>query len=268
MLHAGLCSVTFNKKLDHGEICDLASRAGIHSIEWADIPRHVPCGNTKRATEVRRMSEDAGIQYLSFGSYYRVGDHEANKQPFEATLETALALGASGIRVWAGNRASDDADQRYLDQVAADACRIADLAAPSGVSVSFEYHGGTLTDTNESAQALMAAIGHENIHTYWQPPQCTSKEYRLAGLKGVLPWLSNIHVFHWTGGFWPDQIRASISDGADEWLDYLNAAAESNADHHALLEFVAQDDPGVLLDEAKILNNWVAEINSHALVKR
>src|SRR5688572_22964962 len=100
MLTSGLVSVTF-RKLGPREIVQLASTAGLRGIEWGgDI--HVPAGDLQTARAVRQISADAGLQVLAYGSYFRFQPGEA----FELVLETAVALGAPLIRIWAGNQPS------------------------------------------------------------------------------------------------------------------------------------------------------------------
>src|SRR5207249_324086 len=111
------------RKLSPAEIISLTQRAGLRSIEWGgDI--HVPAGNLACAADVRRQTEDAGLSVSAYGSYYRVGQTE----PFEPVLESAVALGAPTIRVWAGNIASSQADPQYRALVIRESRRIATLA--------------------------------------------------------------------------------------------------------------------------------------------
>src|SRR6187549_164575 len=94
----GLVSVTF-RQLPPREIVDLARRAELGGIEWGgDV--HVPAGDAGRAREVRAMTEDAGLSIVAYGSYYRAG--EEDEAAFAPVLDSACALGAPAIRIWAG----------------------------------------------------------------------------------------------------------------------------------------------------------------------
>src|SRR6476469_730727 len=109
MLRPGLFSVTF-RQLSPPEIIALVGRAGLRGIEWGgDV--HVPHGDVARAREVRDRTADAGLEVAAYGSYYRVAKSEADELPFERVLNTAQALGAPLIRVWAGKQGSAAADQ-------------------------------------------------------------------------------------------------------------------------------------------------------------
>ena len=78
-------------------------------------------------------------------------------------------------------------------------------------------------------------------------------EQSAAGLKSILPWLANLHAFHWT----PE--RKPLSEGRAAWELYLAAAAASGRDHFVLLEFVAGDDPANFLRDAATLREWLKQ---------
>ena len=208
MIRSGLVSITFRKLSPH-TIIDLVTRAGLTGIEWGgDV--HVPHGEIDVAREVAQMTRDAGLLVAAYGSYYRVGVSEADGLAFERVLETAMALGAPTVRVWAGNRGSADADESYRAAVVDDARRIAVLAHAAGITVSFEYHRNTLTDTNASAHRLLEG---------GEPPKCA---YLLAAARGYV-----------TGGMPPgvgcrlrlSQQRARVSVGGGSTHGHRRSAA-------------------------------------------
>ena len=163
MIHGGLVSVTF-RQLSCEEIVALVSKAQLAGIEWGgDV--HVPHGEGTRAREVRRRTVDAGLDVPSYGSYYRPGQEHPppSEASFEAALESAGALQAPIIRVWAGRRGSADADEAYWRRVVEDSLRIAELAQQAGLTIAYEYHDNTLTDTNASALRLLQEVDQGRI---------------------------------------------------------------------------------------------------------
>jgi len=254
MIRSGLVSITF-RQLSAEEIILLVARAGLEGIEWGgDV--HVPPGNLARAREVRRRTADAGLALPSYGSYYRVG--LAEPAPFDAVLDTAVALGAPVVRVWAGEKGSAEADGEYRRQVVEDSRRISDRAAEAGVTVAYEFHGNTLTDTNASAARLLEEVARDNIRCYWQPAKGMTAEERLAGLQAILDRLCHLHVFAW--GEESNQ-RMPLSAGREHWMTYLRAVASaSRREHFALLEFVRNDDPAAFLEDAPALKAWLAAL--------
>ncbi len=108
MIRPGLVSITF-RKLTPQDVVQLAARAGLEGIEWGgDI--HVPHGDVAIARQTGKITRDAGLEVAAYGSYYRLGTDDGPL--FPAVLDSAVALGADKIRVWAGN-ASADADEAF-----------------------------------------------------------------------------------------------------------------------------------------------------------
>lgn len=250
MIRTGLLSVTF-RKLSPREIVKLVASSKLHAIEWGgDI--HVRPGDIKTADEVRRMTTEEGISIASYGSYYRVGDESNTPGTFEYVLETAVALGAPSIRVWAGNRGSESADEDWRHIAVQDTVRIAEYSAKHGITIDFEFHGGTLTDSVQSTIRLLEQVNHSNVRCNWQAPVHESPEQRLQGLRQIRPWLANIHVFHWK-----QTIRRPLIEGIEEWAQYASAIRETGSAHYMMLEFVKDDDPDQFLHDVEVLRSIV-----------
>ncbi len=254
MIHPGLVSVTF-RKLSPAEIVALVKQAGLKGIEWGgDV--HVPSGDLGRAREVREITQENGLSVAAYGSYYRVGQSESAGMSFERVLATAVELGAPTIRVWPGSAASDVTDEEARWKIIQDLRRIADLAARAGVSVSTEFHGGTLTDTNESAGRLLVEVDHSNVLTLWQPHNGEETAECVRGLSELLPKLGNVHIFHW----WPTSAeRHPLAEGAARWAKFWPLLRQAPGDRFALLEFVQGDEPAAFLSDAATLKTWLAQ---------
>lgn len=251
MIKSGLVSVTF-RKLSPEEIVALVAQAGLDGIEWGgDI--HVPHGETKRADEVRKMTLDAGLTVAAYGSYYKVA-HEEDSVPFEAVVASAVELGAPTIRVWAGAKGSADADDRYRRIIVSESQRIADLAATEGITVSYEFHSNTLTDTNESALKLLEEVANDNIRTYWQPPSEWEPDLCLEGLRAVAPRLTNVHAYYCDS---KTDESLPLAEGEDVWKRYLPVVAALDGEHYVMLEFVKDGSPDVFLADAATLKSWL-----------
>lgn len=241
-MRPGLVSVTF-RQLAPPEVVEVAVAAGLEGIEWGgDI--HVPHGDLSAAARVASLTASAGLSVAAYGSYYRL----AESSDAEAVVRTASALGAPTIRVWAGRRGSADADDGYWHAVVADAERLLALATDHGMTVSFEYHRNTLTDTRASTAKLLDLL--PAARTLWQPRPERDQAENLGDLRAVLPRLTNIHVFTWT----PAGERRPLAEGRADWLGYLT---EASGDRYALLEFVAGDDPERLVTDAATLRELV-----------
>lgn len=254
MLYSGLVSITF-RQLSPREIVDLVVSSGLEGIEWGgDI--HVPHGVLERARMVRKMTEEAGLKVAAYGSYYRMQREEPVS--FERVLETAVELGAPLVRVWAGKLGSAGADAGHRAWIVEESRRIAGMAEQAGVTVAYEYHGNTLTDSPESAVALLEAVDHPNVRSLWQPPNGATREEALVSLEAIAPWLANVHVFAWGAGGWHE--RYPLASSAKDWAVYLEKIDAVPGDRWALLEFVPDDAPDAFIRDAATLRRWIADL--------
>lgn len=251
MSKTGLVSITF-RQLSAREIIDLCKQAGVDAIEWGgDV--HVPHGDLDRAREVAAMTRQAGLEVASYGSYYRTVSSEEDGLSFDTVLDTAEALGAPAIRVWAGNQGSADASEDNRKAVAENLQIAAEKAARRDIRVSLEFHGNTLTDDLKSAVALLEAVCHPNLKTLWQPSIAMTYEEQQLALRGVLPWLDYFHVFTWNKGDDGKVIREALAEGEERWKTFFADVRPP----YALIEFVKGDAPEQFLADAATLKDWL-----------
>jgi 3-dehydroshikimate dehydratase len=253
----GLVTVTF-RQLSPKEIVAVAKSAGLEVLEWGgDV--HVPLGNTRRAREVAALTCAAGLKTVGYGSYYRVGHGGENGSPhFSAVLETAEALGAPLIRVWAGSMGSDDADDVYFDRVCSDAVCIASAAAARGIKVAFEFHGGTLADNPASARRFYSALSDRRIHSLWQPLHSLDRRAQDESLEVILPHLAHVHVYHWAPGSVVE--RRPLAEGQAAWSAWMRRIAAAGHKPDYLLEFICDDNPANLAEDAANLRLWLGSL--------
>lgn len=77
---------------------------------------------------------------------------------------------------------------------------------------------------------------------------------QLAGLRRMLPWLANVHAFSWDTH---TSHRLPLASGKGLWRGVFEVLESSGRDHGLLLEFVADDDPSQLIDDACTLRSWL-----------
>ena len=251
MIYGGLVSVSF-RQLSCEEIVELVSQAKLDGIEWGgDV--HVPPGDVARAQEVGRMTRQAGLQVAAYGSYF----NRAEDTTFEQVLDTALALQTPTIRIWAGKTGSADTTPEARAELVAQAQRAADLAQAAGLTLSYEWHSFSLTDTNESAQLLLQEIDRENVWLCWQPNLDADEPYCLAGLEAIKDKMTNVHVYNWK--MVDDElVRDALAGGKESWQKYFEVINRTGRDHFALLEFVRDDSPEQFRADAATLKQWLA----------
>lgn len=249
----GVCSVTV-RHLGIEEVAKLAAEAGLWALEWGgDV--HVPPGDGAAARRACTATAAAGLRTASYGSYL-LADGDGSPDTTARVLDTAVALGAPNVRVWApfGVEPGSSRTGEVADTLRA----VCASAAERDLSVGLEFHGGTLTETAASAGALLDAVAAPNLATYWQPP------YWIAGrrpgddaadVESLAPRLSHLHVYEWAGA----DDRRPLEEGRDRWRGVVAALREASGPPRpeprvAFLEFVAGDDPRALLRDARTLH--------------
>ncbi|MBQ9995748.1 MAG: sugar phosphate isomerase/epimerase [Clostridia bacterium] len=249
MLIPGLVSVTF-RKLSRTEIAGLMVKSGLSAIEWGgDV--HVPSDAEEfelenALTEAAHFSSQGKFYIASYGSYFRCENDD------RSDLNVAVSLDAPNIRVWAGTRGSADADDAYRKKIVRHIRSLCNDAREHGMTVSTEFHGGTLTDHYESCVRLIGEVECDNFCTYWQPNQFRDEDYNIAALSAVLPWLSNVHVFTWAG-----RDKFPLADGAERWKRYIDILRTNGGSHHMLMEFVCDDTVEQFYRDAETLLDWL-----------
>jgi sugar phosphate isomerase/epimerase len=260
MFKSGLCSITFRDR-SRDEVVNLCVQAGVKAIEWGgDV--HVPHGDADAAAEARALCDAAGLECLSYGSYYRVGHSEDEGLSFDTVLKTAVTLKVACIRVWAGMKEDHQADDAYLKMIVEESRRIAALAATEQISIAYEFHCGTLTNSNESALRLMKAVDHPNVFIYWQPPyDGEAFDYAVEGIRMLKPWIYNIHLYYWhlLNAETKGADRRPLAEASDKLAVYVKECARAGIRQAALIEFVRDGKPEQFLEDAEVLNNALKE---------
>jgi sugar phosphate isomerase/epimerase len=251
MIHPGVCSLTL-PQLNPQEIIDLCIETGLTHIEWWGKD-HAPMGDISVATIVGELTRKSGLIISTYGSYYKVGDSEEKGLSFQDVLNSAVALKAPSIRVWAGAGGSKDCHEDQRNAVIDDTFRIAEMSEKEGISITFEYHGGTLTDSNSSTIEFLGKVEHPSIFSGWQPRTGVELSENLEGLQEVLTRLSTIHVFNWTKSPEGKHLRHPLNESIQEWQQYFDIVSKSGRDHNALLEFVKDGKIDQFKKDAKTL---------------
>lgn len=251
MLKPGLVSISF-RTLSPTQIIAACVEAQLEGIEWGG-DKHVPHGDAQIAREVGQMTRDAGLQIAAYGSYYRCDNDKSVE--WARVLESASALGATTIRVWAGNVDWHDSTLADFTRVIADLERISQMAHQ--FSIATEFHGGTLTATAKGALEIVWNLTDFGIQTLWQPlqrgPNFEAKiEENLADLAMVAPFLSNVHVYEWANDANGEKQALSLQNST-QWPRYIQKLREIGGERWLLLEYVPGDDVAVLAREAGAL---------------
>lgn len=253
----GLASVTF-RKMSPEAIVDLVRETGLQGIEWGgDV--HVPPGDFERAREVGNLTREAGLKVVGYGSYHNLGKPSGKDHaPWEVVVETALALGAPMIRVWAGTKGAAETSPEEFAALAARARGEAAVAERNGLNVACEFHENTLTDSGCNAARFLDAVDHRAFRSLWQPMIGASVEENLSALRLIGKWIGHVHVFYWaravTG---PGFEQRPLREGKEHWLSYARESERFAPGAFHLLEFVRGGSPEQLRDDAAALKEII-----------
>jgi len=251
MLYSGICSISF-RQLSVDAILALCQQAKIEGIEWGgDI--HVPPGDIELAQSVKAKTEAAGLRVCSYGSYFRCN---AESGAFSDVLESADALGAPIIRVWAGQKGSADATADDREAVVEYLRRAVIAAREMDITIALEYHGQTLTDTQSSAHQLLQEVGLPELKLLWQPRTGGDFATDLIELAAALPHLVHVHCFHWGKDGFKD--RMPLLEGIKNWQAYLEPIREFGGERFVILEFIKDDSPEQFLEDAQVLHSLLS----------
>lgn len=244
----GLVSISF-RKYSPAQILSACKTAGLSFIEWgSDV--HVPAGNAQTADEVAKMTADAGLQTITYGSYFRIAHTPLAE--LDAYLDSACRLGAKNIRMWCGTTPSAQATPEIRERIVSDGRAAAERAAAHGLNITLECHSGTLTDECDSAMRYLAEVNHPAMRMYWQPCQFHSEQYNLATAQAYAPYTECLHVFQWDASH-----RYPLAEGADIWAKYLDIFRKEEREIGLLLEFMHDDRLETLAETAKTLRSWL-----------
>lgn len=247
----GLCSVTFRNKSPE-EIVKLVKDEGLEVIEWAS-DSHIPANDTIQAKKIAKLMKSEKITTSSYGTYYQLGSFE----DFNSLIKIAKIIGASTIRVWAGEQSSADSTNDYRKKIVEDAKRIGYLAKKANIKIGIEYHLNTLTDTPASAEQLMNEINLTNVLLYWQPSENLSVKERIESLSRLAPWIVNVHIFHWEDY----NNRYPLEKGFEEWKQYIQMIDQlSPHNPNYLLEFVPGDQVQGYIESSDTLKEIINQI--------
>lgn len=241
MYKLGLVSISF-RKYDVETVIKKTEEAGLSRIEWgSDV--HAPKDDIEKLNKIVLLQKKYGINCCSYGTYFRFG--ETPTEELESYIRAAKILGTDILRLWCGNKNSQDYSDSEKAHLFGECIKAAEIARKSGVKLCMECHNGTFTDTKESALELMRAVSSSSFRMYWQPNQYRTEEENLRYAEAVSDYTEHIHIFNWNG-----ERRFPLKDGIDIWKKYLKKFGD---DKTLLLEFMPDDNILSLPSETEAL---------------
>lgn len=242
---AGLVSISFRAHSPE-EILLAMKQAQLTCIEWgSDV--HAPCTDAERLKKLFGLQQQHGITCCAYGTYFRLGVTPMEELP--GYIRAAKVLGTDLLRLWCGDRNSEDYTREEKEALFS-ACReAADLAKAENVTLCLECHNNTFTNRAQAALEVMQAVDCPHFRMYWQPNQHRTEEENLAYATLLSAYTRHLHVFNWKG-----KERFPLSGALPLWQKYL---ACFPGDRTLLLEFMPDNDLTTLPREAAALRELI-----------
>ena len=238
----GLVSISFRNHTPR-EILEEMKACGLRYIEWgSDV--HAPAN---KAEEIAALTKDFGIECCSYGTYFHLGTTPLEE--LETYIAAAKTLGTNILRLWCGNKNSQDYTEEERQTLFSICKEAALIAERSAAVLCMECHNNTYTNTKESAYRLMQAVESKNFRMYWQPNQYRTEGENLEYATLLAPYTEHLHVFNWE-----TTEKYPLREAAAQWKKYLACFPD---ERYCLLEFMPDDRLTSLQEEARALREIV-----------
>lgn len=240
MYRMGLASIAF-RQLSVEEIIALAKNVGLSCIEWgSDI--HAPKDDLANLDRIRNLTEAAGLSCSSYGTYFNIVKDQP--EAIRDYITAARRLGVNTLRIWCSGHPYELTEEELQNRY--ETCRqIAKIAEEEQVLICAECHSGNLTHDKQSSVRFMEALNTPHFRMYWQPCELLTAEENVDFIKGVLPYITNVHVYHYT-----NKAHHPLPEGQAVWAQYIKALGK---DRLFILEHLPEHDPALLPQQAATL---------------
>lgn len=252
MEKVGLCTIAFPEK-SLEEILDMAQEIGFDGVEiWGKEPHMGEVLDEERVKKARKMLEERNLSPSMFGSYLCLGV-EGEFPKAESILKIAQGLGATIVRIWAGNKGSQEATGKDWENCLKDLEKVCRKAEKMGINLAMEMHAGTLADRGETARKLIEQVSLPNLKVNFQV-DFPGREAPLERLAAVIPWIVNVHAQNFKKVHpgspvrWEDSLTL-IREGVIDYQQLFHRLKEANFLGYFEVEFVKGHSP-----EEKILS--------------
>lgn len=241
----GLVSVSFRQH-SPAEILTAMKSAELTVIEWgSDV--HAPKEDLDTLHELVKLQTVYGIECCSYGTYFKLG--VTPMEELQDYINAAKILGTNILRLWCGNKNSEDYTDKERDSLFAECKVAADIAEKNGVILCMECHNKTYTNTKQSAYELMQTVNSNNFRMYWQPNQYKSDIENFEYAQLISSYTVHLHVFNWKG-----KKKYTLCEAKEIWKEYLACFENEKT---LLLEFMPDDKIETLENEATALREIV-----------
>ena len=171
----------------------MAADAGFVGVEVWGRPEHIsePV-DWKHVESIAQTIQEVGIEASIYGSYVNVGDDSWQSKAEESFCVCGV-LDAPIMRIWAGNKEPQDADEAFWEEMVYRQKTFCEMAAEANVILAVEMHGGTLASTIPGNERLLAEVDHPALKLNFQVTD-HEPNYLDRALPTLGPHVVNIHA--------------------------------------------------------------------------
>lgn len=186
-LKIGVASVTFRNKTV-GQVVEIAKNSGVEFVEWGgDV--HVKTLDDARFA--KKLCDENNIKISSYGSYYRTGSSDKNE--WEEICRIASEMGASSVRIWLGNKDSEEFTESEYEELSEEVKFLCEKAEAYSLLVCPECHDNTFNNNTEAILKLKNDLNCHNFKTYFQS-RYLRFDYDIERIEKTFDFIENFHV--------------------------------------------------------------------------
>jgi hypothetical protein len=223
MIRLGLCSGACILR-DVAGVIKAARAARLEALEWS-ADAHIAAGDLRAAGEAMMATLTAGLTVASYATAYRVGSEDPGLERLASILDTAAALYAPIVRIYAADLVRDGSGIRPAFVEALQ--RAGELAAARGITLCLSMGRGTgfagygpALEALRLAQRPFLRLAWEDLPGY-SPGAATGALAEAGSLAGLV-------VARCAGR---DGSSRPASADREAWLERLRSFRESEDDH-------------------------------------
>ncbi|MCX8053708.1 MAG: sugar phosphate isomerase/epimerase [Armatimonadetes bacterium] len=188
----GLATIAL-RRYDVFHAIDLAAQAGFAGVEIWGKPPHMPEEFDEEHTlRIRDRVRTKGLKISMFGSYVRPGLPDFEQKAADS-IRISKILDARIIRIWAGNKEPQEAEEDFWKETAKSLRDYALQAQDQNITLAMEMHSRTLCATAEGCLRILEMCGVPNLKLNYQVFDFRNPDLeRIIGMIG--PYVVNVHA--------------------------------------------------------------------------
>lgn len=187
-MQIGFTSTSFRQIRDLEKIVRTARASCADCIEWGG---DVHVRNESDARKAKELCDAYGVGISSYGSYYRVGS--CLKDEWERICRIASLMNCSSVRVWLGNKNSEETENDECERILEDLQTICRIASAYDLLVCPECHDQTFNNDTDAFLKIRKEVGADNLRTYFQS-RYKKQAYDLDRILRTAPYLESVHI--------------------------------------------------------------------------